>query len=541
MKDADLLNLIRDYVNGEISPERHRALQERLKADPHARTAFREFMDLEAGLRTWAAESTAPSALAAEPEVVRIAERRGGRGQRRWSPAVIAVVAVAASIAFIVFPTRLRQPDSPQFQPAPPSAPSAVSTVAFLGTVRQEGGCVWNGAGALTPDGRFSSGGLLLASGIAALQFTSGTELVLEGPCELQIVRADAARLARGQLVVNVSELSDGFTLETPDATIIDEGTEYAVALDHDSTEIHVFEGSVLWEPVGKTSEAKIERIEQGEARRYLRSGPSSGSRIPFGMRRFARKLEADVLAASGADLLAYDGFENLAGHVRRGRSGFGWAGGWESGFRGRGKIATITDAPGDTVFGMDRTGRRLLQLSSGDAIRRTLASPLAMEPGSTYYISFLLRRAPGSRAQGRFFQITLSGDGQHRGRNSRRDVAMGITSDGFPFVNSANEIARTAPPVEDAAVYFCVGKLLASVNQEVAMFLRVYQPGESIDLGEPTIWTTAGTAGPSESSLGQIRMAVGVEATYEVDELRIGTTWQSVTFAGEPPPSSEP
>ena len=44
----------------------------------------------------------------------------------------------------------------------------------------------------------------------------------------------------------------------------------------------HVLEGSVIWDPVEASSEATSERIEAGEARRYLRSNPAQGSRIPL-------------------------------------------------------------------------------------------------------------------------------------------------------------------------------------------------------------------------------------------------------------------
>ena len=42
MNDAELKQLINDYVTGDISPEEHQDLQQRLKSDPQARAAFRE-------------------------------------------------------------------------------------------------------------------------------------------------------------------------------------------------------------------------------------------------------------------------------------------------------------------------------------------------------------------------------------------------------------------------------------------------------------------------------------------------------------------
>ena len=312
--------------------------------------------------------------------------------------------------------------DDPSHPIAHPSGRDGVPTFASLGTIRQAEGCVWEPPITLASGSKFSPGSLSLVSGNAELQFTSGTNIVLEGPCEVEVLSADAAYLLAGKVFVDVTELSDGFTLETPDATIVDLGTEYAVSLDDESTEVHVFEGSVIWEPGGNADATLAEQIEAGEARRYMRSRPTQGARIPLGLRQFVRSLEAAERDAAGSNLLAYDGFENLAGHIRRGRSGFGWSGGWESGQRGRRKIATVVDAPADAVFGMERSGRRLLQLTEGDAIRRQLERPLSLESDNAYFVSFLLQRDCEPGESGRFFETSLSGeDGSQRAASPAR------------------------------------------------------------------------------------------------------------------------
>ena len=233
---------------------------------------------------------------------------------------------------------------------------------------------------------------------------------------------------------------------------------------------------------------------------------------------------------AAGSNLLAYDGFENLAGHIRRGRSGFGWSGGWESGQRGRRKIATVVDAPADAVFGMERSGRRLLQLSEGDAIRRQLERTLSLESDSAYFVSFLLQRDCEAGDSGRFFQASLSGEGGPKGRRVRREIAFGVSSDGLPFIKSGGSIRQAAPPIEDSVTYFCVMKILASADGSVQTSYRVFRPGESIDDGEPSVWTCSDSTSQVDSSLSHVRLSVGAEGTYRIDELKIGRTWQSVT-----------
>ncbi len=57
MNRETLHALMAALINGDISPEDHERLQRILKNDAEARAIFRERMDLEASLRTWALES----------------------------------------------------------------------------------------------------------------------------------------------------------------------------------------------------------------------------------------------------------------------------------------------------------------------------------------------------------------------------------------------------------------------------------------------------------------------------------------------------
>ena len=161
-----------------------RLLQEVLKGDSQARAAFREFMDLEAGLRTWATED-------AEAELTHVASphrKAEGRSKRR----LLAVATAAASVALVAMSLWMfwYRDDSPQ-PIAHPSGGDGVPTFASLGTIRQAEGCVWEPPITLASGSKFSSGSLSLVSGNAELQFTSGTNLVLEGPCEVEVLSAD--------------------------------------------------------------------------------------------------------------------------------------------------------------------------------------------------------------------------------------------------------------------------------------------------------------------------------------------------------------
>jgi ferric-dicitrate binding protein FerR (iron transport regulator) len=530
MTDAELKTLIQDCAAGDISPAQHQQLQAELKASPHARAAFREFMDVEACLRTWASDGGDSRTSTVGVRRASVWGGNDGRGRPSYGVAVAASVAVFLLIAvsWWFWPTASNQPEPITEEPNR----ATVNRVAYVGTFGQQQDCVWNSSSNATPGIRFSTERLSLVSGVAELKLDSGTNLVLEGPCELEVVGVDAAQLLAGNLVVHVTELSDGFSLKTPDATIINEGIEYAVSLDDDATEIHAFDGSVIWEPVAGGEAAAPERIESGEARRYPRSKPLGGARIPLGGRLFVRRIEATVREASGDDLLAYDGFENLAGRIQRGRSGFGWSDGWTLGRGGAGKHGDIVDAPHDTVFGIQRSARRLLRLSDGAAIVREFETPLPLETGDVYYASFLLKRSARDNStdnsSGQFFELSLVNDGDRRGHRSRKWFTFGITSEGQPFIKSVGSISTTASPIEVEATHFCVAKILVT-QEQVHTFLRIYRTSEIVETQEPTAWTTVGSTGPCDFSLSGVRLSVAAAAEYDVDELKIGKTWQAV------------
>lgn len=542
MNETELRNLIDLCVTGDITPEQHEFLQVELRSNPQARAAFRELLDVEAALRTWAADDVALLSAKTTPENVafrsaKVAPERNIRGAKGDYHIPRVMLAMAASVAFLVvgwWIWGLREGNQPQPIAELPGD-AAVNRVVYVGTIGAQHDCVWQGDSAVITGGRFSSRKLSLTSGVAELMFDSGTNVILEGPCEFQVVDFDTAHLLTGSVVVHVTELSDGFVLSTPEATIIDEGTEYAVTLDEEAAEVHVFAGAIRWEPISKDdapATERTERIETGEARRYSRSQPGHGARIPFGQRLFVRQIEAEVRNEAGQALLAYDGFENLVGRIQRDRSGFGWSGGWQSGRRGRGQLGEIVNTPSDTVFGIERSGRRLLRLSAGEAIVREFEKPLPLDTGNAYYVSFLLRRsavnALSDSAANEFFELALINDGERTGHRSRKWFTFGITSARHPFIKSVGTIASAACVIDVDEHYFCIGKILVT-HEQVTTSFRIYDSSESLNTQEPTAWTVVGGTGPCDFRLAGVRIGAAQDAKYDIDELRIGTTWLSV------------
>lgn len=83
-----------------------------------------------------------------------------------------------------------------------------------------------------------------ITQGLLKIQFTSDATLILEGPADLEILSDQSCRLWYGTAICQ-SELAD-FTLLTPQAQVIDIGTEFGVAVKNQGdTLVKVFDGEV--------------------------------------------------------------------------------------------------------------------------------------------------------------------------------------------------------------------------------------------------------------------------------------------------------
>src|SRR3954468_12674838 len=99
-------------------------------------------------------------------------------------------------------------------------------------------------------------GWLRLKSGLAQIVFYSGARVVVEGPAEVQIVSASEASCRSGKLTADVPPQARGFRVSTPEMNVTDLGTSFGLDVKDRRTELHVFKGSVEFEPIaGRTKQ----------------------------------------------------------------------------------------------------------------------------------------------------------------------------------------------------------------------------------------------------------------------------------------------
>jgi hypothetical protein len=119
-------------------------------------------------------------------------------------------------------------------------------------------------------------GVLKINSGTLTLRFRSGVTLTMFGPVTLQVESDMLVKLAKGQATAHVPHWARGFTVETPDAKVVDLGTRFGVdARNAGLTEVVVFEGEVDVTPATGNATSPT-RLTQGEAARVDNFGSLS-------------------------------------------------------------------------------------------------------------------------------------------------------------------------------------------------------------------------------------------------------------------------
>jgi hypothetical protein len=134
----------------------------------------------------------------------------------------------------------------PASEPAAPKSPVPLSSVARLTRVIN---CRWSkGAEPVGVGGDLAPGQqLCLAAGLAEIVSRKGVNLVLQGPAVLTVESDNGVFLAEGRLTARMTRPeARGFTVRTPQSSVIDEGTEFGVDVaPGGDQDIHVFQGEV--------------------------------------------------------------------------------------------------------------------------------------------------------------------------------------------------------------------------------------------------------------------------------------------------------
>lgn len=228
MNNTRLQQLLDLHFDGGMEDTERLEMEGLLREDPAARTAYWQAAEWHALFRQWGEETTGRRAAEEMLQSVATPAPAPPAARRRRRPALIALATLGAvaAVCLILVPLWLPVP---------------------VATVAQESDAVWNPAGLVPePGSAMKPGILILEKGSAAISLHQGASVVLEGPARIRVDRANRIELQEGRLRARVPMQAHGFTVATPNFTVVDLGTEFGCqVLPDGSGEVHVMEGSV--------------------------------------------------------------------------------------------------------------------------------------------------------------------------------------------------------------------------------------------------------------------------------------------------------
>jgi hypothetical protein len=136
---------------------------------------------------------------------------------------------------------------------------------------------------------------LAIASGAVELTLRGGQVVVLEGPCELELISERRAFLHHGAAVVRAK--GDGFSLEAPTAAMSCFFGEFAAKVDASlTTDVQVYSGDVVASGVAKQGSGQFpDRLAAGDARRFSPLPDMPPETLSFSAERFVRRVPDDT------------------------------------------------------------------------------------------------------------------------------------------------------------------------------------------------------------------------------------------------------
>ena len=132
----------------------------------------------------------------------------------------------------------------------------------------------------------------MLREGIVKLEFDSHVTAVIEAPAEFQIQAQDRIGLRYGKVYSIVSSEGRGFSVYTPNAKIIDMGTEFGVQAEIDGdTQLQVFKGETML--LFGTDDSKSNmKVGKGGAKK-ISANTHEVTDIPYDKTRFVHQIDS--------------------------------------------------------------------------------------------------------------------------------------------------------------------------------------------------------------------------------------------------------
>ena len=258
--------LVSRLVDQRLSPAEAARLNALLLESPEARARYQELLDNHEALCAIYPGGVYSSSLDSELAEVKLA---AAPQQTARSPrsAWLQWAGVAAAIVIAIGAFIKRSDVAPRAESSGARLVAAVD-VDWQGNSRTEAPNT-----SLLPGAALSLGDFALAEGTIELEFGDGARVSIQGPAKFELRNGGHIHLESGNLVARIPEEALGFVVTTPEAEVVDLGTEFGLSVGEDGrTDIHVLDGLVEVLPVRGDGEEGIQ-ISEGDARRLDHQG----------------------------------------------------------------------------------------------------------------------------------------------------------------------------------------------------------------------------------------------------------------------------
>jgi len=290
--DGDLLRLASAWCDEAITDAELAKLQAVLGADPQARLQFISYMQVHGGIKTeivgkehiesfvplpgLGAPTAPPTTGTPTQHFLQFRRWLGFRSARvAWAAALL--IAMLGAGAWYFLQTRaagLR--GSPDHQAVAhnrgaPAEPLQIDPRDALARVaEQSADCQWyfDRSGKVPTDMVRSGETVRVTNGMMKLLFDNGTLVTLHAPAIFEVISDMRARVLLGKVTAKIGPNAKGFSIITPQATVIDLGTEFGIEVNEvGATDVVVFRGAVDVDyPTTLEGAARLQRLNTGEA-----------------------------------------------------------------------------------------------------------------------------------------------------------------------------------------------------------------------------------------------------------------------------------
>lgn len=357
--------LLASLLDAQLTPELRVQFNQMLR-DPQHRDHYLRLIRLHAMLK-WRFDSTLQFDRVAAPSVQHsFAARRGlSPALLRYALAAVIVLGFAGLAGLLLSRSVPRQ---------------GVATAAPVATLIDSSDAVWadtssaSGGVRPVPGQQLRPGFVRLESGRAVIEFFSGAQVTLNGPCEFGLNSAMRGFLRHGELTAFCPRQARGFTVGAPGAAIVDLGTRFHLAVDGEGrSSVRVLEGHVeVQHAHGKPIALNAHQARSFDADgRLTATDDDVAPPPPVSALYDFSKLKANPYP--GVHLAGQDGWVSIAGAGATVRSDALLSGGhW--------------------AFFPSNSGFECLRRDNGGAFAYTIAS------GSTFTLEYNLRLGPAGR-----------------------------------------------------------------------------------------------------------------------------------------------